>query len=95
VSTSGSSENDPVFLTIQVADVFANVIYQLGSAARTLGAKYLIVGPDWKGEKPADFLDVVRMPTNICRVPGRSFAAHTPESKAESLAVLVRCACIR
>jgi hypothetical protein len=64
------------------------VIYQLGSAAGTPGGKYLLVGPDWKGEKPAEFLDVLRMPTNVAWVPGRSFAAHTPESKAESLAVL-------
>jgi hypothetical protein len=41
------------YWTIQVADVFTNVIYQLGSAA------YLLVGPDWKGEKPAEFRDVL------------------------------------
>jgi hypothetical protein len=76
------------YWTIQVADVFANVIYQLGSAAGTPGGKYLLVGPEWNGQKPDEFLDVLRMPTNIAWVPGRSFAAHTPESKAESLAVL-------
>jgi hypothetical protein len=76
------------YWTIQVADVFANVIYQLGSAAGTPGGKYLLVGPDWKGQKPDEFLDVLRMPTNIGWVPGRSFAAHTPEAKAEALAVL-------
>jgi hypothetical protein len=76
------------YWTIQVADVFTNVIYQLGSAAGTPGGKYLLVGPDWKGEKPAEFLGVLRMPTNVGWVPGRSFAAHTPASKAESLAVL-------
>jgi hypothetical protein len=76
------------YWTIQVADVFTNVIYQLGSAANTPSGKYLLVGPDWKGEKPADFLGVLRMPTNVAWVPGRSFAAHTPDSKAESLDVL-------
>jgi hypothetical protein len=76
------------YWTIQIADLFTNVIYQLGSAAGTPGGKYLLVGPDWKGETPEGFLGIVRMPTNIAWVPGRSFAAHTPESKAESLAVL-------
>jgi hypothetical protein len=76
------------YWTIQIADVFTNVIYQIGSAAGTPGGKYLLVGPDWKGEKPAGFIDVLRLPTNIGWVPGRSFAAHTPESKAQSLAVL-------
>jgi hypothetical protein len=76
------------YWTIQISDVFTNVIYQLGSAADTPGGKHLLVGPDWKGKKPADVLDVLPMPTNVAWVAGRSFAAHTPESKAESLAVL-------
>jgi hypothetical protein len=76
------------YWTIQVADVFTNVIYQLGSAAGTPGGKYLLVGPDWKGQKPDGFLGILRMPTNIAWIPGRSFAAHAAESKAESLIVL-------
>jgi hypothetical protein len=76
------------YWTIQLADVFTNVIYQLGSAAGTSAGKYLLVGPDWKGEQPSGFLGVLRMPTNICWVPGRSFAAHSPESKAVARAVL-------
>jgi hypothetical protein len=35
-----------------------------------------------------EFIDVLRMPTNVAWVAGRSFAAHTPESKSESIAVL-------
>jgi hypothetical protein len=76
------------YWTIQIADVFTNVIHQLGSAAGTLGGKYLLVGPDWKGQKPADFLDVLRVPTNVAWIAGRSFAAHTPEAKRMALAVL-------
>jgi hypothetical protein len=76
------------YWTIQIADVFTNVIYQLGSAAGTPGGKYLLVGPAWNGQKPDGFIDVLRMPTNVAWVPGRSFAAHTPEAKAEALAVL-------
>jgi hypothetical protein len=76
------------YWTIQIADVFTNVIYQIGSAAGTPGGKYLLVGPGWSGQKPDGFIDVLRMPTNVAWVPGRSFAAHTPEAKAEALAVL-------
>jgi hypothetical protein len=76
------------YWTIQVADVFTNVIYQLGSAAGTPGGKYLLVGPGWSGQKPDGFIDVLHMPTNVAWVAGRSFAAHTPEAKAEALEVL-------
>src|SRR5215469_2646603 len=76
------------YWTIQVADLFTNVIHQLGSAAGTPGGKYLLAGPEWHGEVPEDFLGALRMPTNTCWVPGRSFAAHSPESKAEARKVL-------
>jgi hypothetical protein len=76
------------YWTIQIADVFTNVIYQLGSAAGTPGGKYLLVGPGWSGQRPDPFIDVLRMPTNVAWIAGRSFAAHTPEAKAEALAVL-------
>jgi hypothetical protein len=76
------------YWTIQIADVFTTVVHQLGSAAGTPGGKYLMVGPGWSGDKPADFIGILRMPTNVGMVVPRSFAAHTPESKAQSLAVL-------
>jgi hypothetical protein len=76
------------YWTIQIADVFTNVIYQIGPAANTPGGKYLLVAPGWNGQKPDGFIEVLRMPTNVAWVPGRSFAAHTAEAKAEALAVL-------
>jgi len=76
------------YWTIQIADVFTNVIHQIGSAAGTPGGKYLLVGPDWKGQKQAEFIEVLRMPTNVGWVAGRSFAAHTVQAKAQALAVL-------
>jgi hypothetical protein len=76
------------YWTIQMADVFADVIHQIGSATGTPGGKYLLVGPGWNGQKPDGFIDVLRMPTNIAWVPGRSYAAHTAQAKAEALAVL-------
>ena len=76
------------YWTIQIADVFTAVIHQLGSASATPGGKFLLVGPDWKGQKPDGFIDILRMPTNIAGVFPRSFAARTPEAKAKAVAVL-------
>jgi hypothetical protein len=76
------------YWTIQIVDAFSNVIHQIGSASKTPGGKYLLVGPDWKGEKPEGFLDILRMPTNYAGVFGRSFAARTPEGKRRAIAVL-------
>ncbi|RZL88316.1 MAG: DUF1254 domain-containing protein [Variovorax sp.] len=76
------------YWTIQIVDLFTNVTHQLGSASGTPGGKLLLVGPAWKGEKPAGFLDVLRSPTNVGGIFGRSFAAHTPEAKALARAVL-------
>lgn len=56
------------YWTIQVTDVLTNVWHQLGSASRTPGGKFLLVGPTWGGEKPAGFLDVLRVPTNVAGV---------------------------
>lgn len=76
------------YWTIQIADVFTNVVYQLGSASKTPGGKYLLVGPAWKGDKPEGFIGVLRLPTNYGGAFQRSFAARTPEAKARAIAVL-------
>ena len=76
------------YWTIQIVDIFTTVTHQLGSAPGTPGGKFLLVGPGWKGEKPGGFIDVLRSPTNVAGVFGRSFAAHTPEAKAKARAVL-------
>lgn len=76
------------YWTIQIVDLFTTVTHQLGSASGTPGGKLLLVGPDWTGERPADFLDVLRSPTNVAGVFGRSFAARTPEAKARARDVL-------
>jgi hypothetical protein len=76
------------YWTIQIADVFTNVIRQLGSASGTPGGKFLLVGPDWQGEKPEGFEEILRMPTNYGGAFQRSFAARTPEAKARAIAVL-------
>ncbi|MET0674361.1 MAG: DUF1254 domain-containing protein [Bradyrhizobium sp.] len=76
------------YWTIQIADVFTNVVHQLGAASNTPGGKFLLVGPDWKGQTPDGFIGILRMPTNIAGVFPRSFAARTPEAKAKALKVL-------
>jgi hypothetical protein len=76
------------YWTIQIADVFTNVIHQLGSASRTPGGKFLLVGPDWSSQKPDGFINILRLPTNYGGVFQRSFAARTPEAKERAIAVL-------
>jgi hypothetical protein len=76
------------YWTIQIADVFTNVVYQLGSASKTPAGKFLLVGPDWAGEKPNGFIDILRLPTNYGGAFQRSFASRTPEGKARAIAVL-------
>ncbi len=76
------------YWTIQIVDVFTTVIHQLGSASNTPGGKFLLVGPGWRGEKPQGFVDVLRLPTNIGGVFGRSFAAHSAAEKQKARAVL-------
>jgi hypothetical protein len=53
----------------------------------TPGGKFLLVGPDWTGEKPDGFIDIIRLPTDYGGVFPRSFAAHTEEAKQRAIAV--------
>lgn len=76
------------YWTIQIVDAFTNVVYQLGSRAGTPAGKLLLVGPHWDGKKPEGFVDVLRVPTNLTWLVPRSFAAPTPESRAQSLDLL-------
>ncbi|WP_274627475.1 DUF1254 domain-containing protein [Arvimicrobium flavum] len=75
------------YWVMQVTDVFTNVVRTLGSAWGTPGGKFLLVGPDWLGEKPDGFIDVIRLSTNVGGVFPRSFAARTPEATARAIAV--------
>jgi hypothetical protein len=76
------------YWTIQIVDLFTTVTHQLGSASGTPGGKFLLVGPDWSGETPEGFVAVLRSPTNIAGAFGRSFTAHSADSKAQARAVL-------
>jgi len=79
---------DGHYWTIQIVDAFTTVTHQLGSASHTPAGKYLWVGPDWEGQTPEGFVDVLRSPTNIGVAMARSFASRTPEGKARARAVL-------
>jgi len=76
------------YWTIQIVDAFTNVIHQLGSASKTPAGKFLLVGPSWRGGTPQGFSGVLHSPTNVAVVMARSFAARTPEAKAQARAVL-------
>ena len=76
------------YWTIQIVDAFTTVTHQLGSASETPAGKYLLVGPEWRGEKPEGFLEVLRSPTTLAVAMARSFTAHSPEAKAQARAVL-------
>ncbi|WHO40516.1 DUF1254 domain-containing protein [Sphingobium sp. AP49] len=79
---------DGHYWTIQIVDAFTTVTHQLGSASGTPAGKFLLVGPQWQGDVPQGFVDVMRSPTNIAVLMARSFAAHTSEGKAAARAVL-------
>jgi hypothetical protein len=76
------------YWTIQIVDAFTAVTHQLGSASGTPAGKFLLVGPEWQGEKPEGFVDVLHSPTNVAVLMARSFAARTPEAKAKARKVL-------
>ena len=75
------------YWVMQIADVFTHIVHTLGSAWGTPGSKFLLVGPDWQGEKPEGFIEVIRLPTNYGGVFPRSFAARTPEARERAIAV--------
>jgi Protein of unknown function (DUF1254)/Sulfatase len=62
------------YWVMQIADVFTNVVRTLGSAWATPGGKFLLVGPDWLGDKPEGFIEVIRLPTNYGGVFPRSLS---------------------
>lgn len=76
------------YWTIQIVDLFTTVIHQLGSASHTPGGKYLLVGPDWEGQKPEGFVEVLHSPTHIAGVFGRSFAGHGAKDMALARSIL-------
>jgi hypothetical protein len=64
----------PRYFTFELADMYASNFGYVGK--RTTGPKagaFLIAGPNWKGEKPADVREVIRSRTPYAAVFGRTF----------------------
>ncbi len=54
------------YFSVQMIDGFTHNFYYIGSRTTgNKGGKFLFVGPDWKGEKPNGFDDVIQSETNL------------------------------
>lgn len=61
------------YYSFQLMDAYSNNFDYIGSRATgTDAGRYLIVGPDWKGETPKDVLKVFKSPTNLVWAIGRT-----------------------
>jgi len=61
------------FWVFQATDLRTDGFADLGSMYDTQPGFYLLVGPDWQGEKPAGITSVFRSPTNIATIIPRVF----------------------
>jgi hypothetical protein len=69
------------FWLFQLGDQRTDRFSKLGKMHDSKPGFYLIVGPDWSGEKPNGFVDVLRCPTRIGYVIPRVFQQNTPEDR--------------
>lgn len=54
------------YFSVQMVDGFTHNFHYIGSRTTgNKGGKYLFVGPDWKGEKPEGFDEVIQAETNL------------------------------
>lgn len=70
------------FWTYQVCDARTDAFCNMGKQNGTKPGFYLLVGPEWKGEKPAGVTEVFRSPTDLAVVFPRVFQSDAPEDKA-------------
>jgi hypothetical protein len=54
---------------------------QLGKPYNSKPGFYLLVGPNWKGLKPAGITDIIRCPTTLANTIPRVFQDDTPEDR--------------
>ena len=63
------------YYTTQFTDAYLNNFYYIGTRLNdTTGGTYLISGPNWKGEVPADMKEI-KSPTNISTIGFRIFVS--------------------
>jgi hypothetical protein len=70
------------FWTYQLCDARTDAFANMGKQNGTKPGFYLIVGPEWKGEKPAGVTEVYRCPTDLAVIFPRVFQSDAPEDKA-------------
>lgn len=70
------------FWTYQLCDARTDAFCNMGKQNGTKPGFYLVVGPDWKGEKPAGVTEVYRCPTDLAVIFPRVFQSDAPEDKA-------------
>jgi len=76
------------FWMYQICDQRTDSFAQASKIYGTRPGCYLIVGPNWQGEKPPGIVDVWRSPTNTGVVIPRAFMADTATDRAAIQAVL-------
>ena len=61
------------YWVLHCMDAYTEVFAAPGSRIKSKPGFYMIVGPDWQGEKPAGVVEVLRSPTNLAWVVPRIF----------------------
>jgi hypothetical protein len=70
------------FWVYALYDARTNQFGHLGKPYKSRRGFYLLVGPNWKGSKPAGITDIIRCPTALANAIPRVFQSDTPEDKA-------------
>ena len=70
------------FWTYQLCDARTDAFANMGKQNGTKPGFYLLVGPNWKGDKPAGVTEVYRSSTDLAVIFPRVFQDDTPEDKA-------------
>jgi hypothetical protein len=78
------------FWVYALYDARTNQFGHIGKPYGTRPGFYLLVGPNWKGRKPAGITAVVRCPTALANAIPRVFQNDTPEDKAAIQPVINR-----
>jgi hypothetical protein len=70
------------FWTYQLCDARTDAFANMGKQNGTKPGFYLLVGPNWKGEKPEGVREVYRCPTDLAVIFPRVFQSDAAEDKA-------------
>ncbi|WP_321798326.1 DUF1254 domain-containing protein [Caballeronia sp. J97] len=76
------------FWVYALYDARTNQFGHLGKPYKSRPGFYLLVGPKWKGAKPAGITSIIRCPTALANAIPRVFQNDTPEDKQAIQAVL-------